>query len=130
MTNEGKAQYGVDVGKGESQDVVTIVEGGQVKYSGLLDTLPRADRERLLQGEWIAEEPIRIICAGNFLEFRQWCREQDVNPYSKRVIFADDGEKLRGFETPSEDCIIVYGTFWNRPDAQDVMECARQRVRP
>ena len=60
-----------------------------------------------------------IVLAGNYQQFMHYLREEDLNP--RVAVFADGRMAYRGTTYTKED-IIVYGTFWERPDAGKLHE--------
>ncbi len=61
---------------------------------------------------------ITAVLAGSLLQFRNWCRENHANPTDRNIVYVRDEQDLRGLGKPLE--VIVYGTFFERRDAEQI----------
>jgi hypothetical protein len=60
----------------------------------------------------------RIVIAGNYRQFCQWCSENQVYRRDPNVIFAGSIQRLRGIAGPVE--VVRYGTWAYRTDITEI----------
>lgn len=65
---------------------------------------------------------ITVVLAGSLPQFRNWCRENEVNPRDQNVLYVTESHQLRGLGRPVE--VVVYGTFWNLSRAEELYQDA------
>lgn len=71
---------------------------------------------------------ITLVLAGTRHQFEDWCREQDVNPRDRSVArYVWRQDDVRGI-TQQELHMVVYGTFWQRRDAQMLYDWTKLAV--
>lgn len=61
---------------------------------------------------------ITAVLAGSLRQFKDWCRENEVDPRDQNVLYVGEARHLRGLGKPVQ--LVVYGTFWGRPGAMEL----------
>ena len=64
--------------------------------------------------------PLTFVFAGNYEQFRTWCRENDRDHWEHDVIYVSDWMAFLGREVTEEDTLIYYGTFWELRDCLQI----------
>ena len=67
---------------------------------------------------------MKIVLAGNFQQYERWRKDNDVKVGESLYVL--DGMALRGRFITQEDEVIEVGTFYQRPDAQDIHDEIRR----
>ena len=67
-----------------------------------------------------------IVLAGNFQQYRDYCRDNKIIEANKTHRYAQDINSIRGFNI---DDYVVYGTFWDRNDSNKLWEAVMVRFR-
>jgi len=66
-----------------------------------------------------------IVLAGNFQQYRDYCRDNKIIEANKTHRYAQDINSIRGFNI---DDYVVYGTFWDRNDSNELLNAVRVRM--
>jgi len=64
---------------------------------------------------------MKFVIAGNYRQFTNYCRENRLQP-NKDVRYVGRPEDTRGVRNVE---IIKYGTWWENPAANDILELER-----
>lgn len=65
---------------------------------------------------------MKIILAGNYNEFLQYCHDNIISRRDPNTIYARDIHSIKGIHGAE---IKVVGTFWERRDASDIFQEAK-----
>lgn len=63
----------------------------------------------------------KLVIAGNYRQFKEWCRENQTHPMDRYVRHIGAPYHLRGY-TLDEAEVIWYGTYYDRPDLPDLQQ--------
>ena len=69
----------------------------------------------------VPRKRIRVVVAGNYPEFVDWCRKQGVSPQSHEVVYATP-ERLRGLNDVD---VCRTGSWYERDDLREIVETLR-----
>lgn len=70
-------------------------------------------------------EEMKFVVAGNHEQFQNWCYETKTKP--REAIYVDSPEKLFGMRLKAED-VFRYGTYYERPDLDQIEQMIRERL--
>lgn len=59
-------------------------------------------------------DKLKIVLAGNYAIFLNWCKENQINPRSRDVFYLDHISRLRGLQGLEIELVKLYG-YYNTP---------------
>jgi len=60
-----------------------------------------------------------FLLAGNFQEFQRYMKEKNM---TRGVFYVSGLSRLKGRKIGPRDKILIYGTFYQRKDAEDIIK--------
>ena len=60
---------------------------------------------------------IKLILAGNYRQFLDWCKEEGVDPRTRSIRYIHDVHSILGMRDYE---VIRYGTYYERKDFNDI----------
>lgn len=64
---------------------------------------------------------MKIIIAGNYEQFCNWCYENKINPHSREVFYTGRVMSFLGYRFKDTDELIWTGTWFERDDIMDIL---------
>jgi len=69
---------------------------------------------------------IKLVVAGNYRQFVDWCKAQGFSPHSREVRYIDQPWKARGYHNAE---VIKVGTYYQRKDIFELLEALDRTAR-
>lgn len=66
---------------------------------------------------------IKLVVAGSFSQFIDWCDENQIHPRNHRVKYVSKAEQLQGYNAGGAE-LVKYGTWYKRKDIAEIEEMA------
>lgn len=71
-----------------------------------------------------------FIVAGNYQQFRAWCLDNHRSPQDPKITFISEGAAPRYLYGTRDPQVLWYGTWQQRKDINEIIECVRLRYLP
>lgn len=65
----------------------------------------------------MGSQVIKLVVAGNYSQYRHYCRENGLVPDSKQACYVNSADRLRG---RSEYELVYCGTYLERSDLHEI----------